>query len=118
MSMQSESAERRRDVRAQASPPTRIVRIGGGERVEVLNTSYRGLFLRTSGTPPRLNELIKLRIELPSVVVEMHAIPVRIVVDARGRSGVGIRFFALNGEEKRLWDAYITALLGPKRLAA
>jgi len=103
--------ERRRDVRAYASPPAQILRIGGPEKVEILNASYRGLFIRTFGPPPQTGQLLRIRITLPTKIVEMNAIPVRVVTDAAGRPGIGVRFFALNGEEKRHWESYINGLL-------
>ncbi|MBX3198848.1 MAG: PilZ domain-containing protein [Labilithrix sp.] len=112
-----EPSDRRRDVRAHVSPPAHIMRIGSAERIEILNASYRGLFIRTNAPPP-LNQLLRLRIELPSQSVEVNCIPVRVVVDGAGRPGIGVRFFALNGEDKRLWESYITSLLSPRRMAA
>ncbi|MBX3228586.1 MAG: PilZ domain-containing protein [Labilithrix sp.] len=113
-----DSSERRRDLRAHASPPLHIVRIGSVEKVEVLNVSYRGLFVRMD-EPPQLNELLKVRVELPGKkVINAHVVSVRIVPDAQGRAGVGVRFFALVGEEKRAWESYITSLVSPRRAAA
>ena len=48
----------------------------------------------------------------------VHCVPVRTVVDANGRVGVGVRFFALNGEDKQLWESYISSLLAPRTVAA
>ncbi len=116
--MQEPPAERRRDVRTHASPPAQIRRIGSAERVEILNASFRGLFLRVSGEAPPLNQLFKLRIDLPTRIVDVHCVPVRVVVDAHGRTGIGVRFFALNGDDKRVWETYIASLLSPRRVAA
>lgn len=113
-----QNTERRRDVRAHASPPAQILRIGAAERVEILNASYRGLFIRTNGGAPPLNQLLKVRIELPTRTIEINCIPVRVVVDGSGRPGIGVRFFALNGEDKQLWESYIASLLAPRRAAA
>lgn len=110
--------DRRREVRAQASPPAQIRRLGALERVEIVNASYRGLFIRTRGGPPPLNQLLKVQIDLPSKTVEINCVPVRVVADPAGRAGVGVRFFALNGEDKRSWEAYISSLLAPRRAAA
>jgi hypothetical protein len=114
----SEASERRRDVRVHVSPPAQIIRLKTAERIEILNASYRGLFVRTTGNAPQMNELVRIRIELPNTTVDIHAIPVRVVVDAQGRPAFGLRFFALNGEDKRLWESYITNLLAPRRAAA
>ncbi|MBX3209187.1 MAG: PilZ domain-containing protein [Labilithrix sp.] len=112
-----DSSDRRRDVRAHASPPAQILRVGSAERIEILNASYRGLFIRTN-TPPPLNQLLRIRIELPTKTVELNGVPVRVVADGSGRAGIGVRFFALNGEDKRFWESYITSLLSPRRMAA
>ncbi len=111
--------ERRRDVRAYASPIAHIMRRTGAERIEVLNASYRGLFFRCqSGEAPPLNQLLHVRIELSSRSVDLNAIAVRVVPDAQGRLGVGVRFFCLNGEDKAFWETYITSLLTPGRRVA
>jgi len=116
--MEHENTERRRDLRAHASPPAQIRRLGSAERVEILNASFRGLFIRTGKAAPPLNQLLKVRIELPGKVIDVHCVPVRVVVDGSGRAGIGVRFFALNGEDKRMWESYITSLLSPRRVAA
>jgi hypothetical protein len=117
--MQSaKSQERRQDVRAYVSPPAQILRKGEPERIEIVNASYRGLFIRTAGAPPPTSQLIKLKIQLPPKTIEVHAVPVRIVTDPHGRTGVGLRFFALNGETRQIWDSYIGSLLSPRRVAA
>ncbi|HVH42797.1 MAG TPA: PilZ domain-containing protein [Labilithrix sp.] len=113
-----QQADRRRDVRAYVSPPAQIVRLGAKERIEILNASYRGLFIRTPEGAPALNQLLRVRIELPTKTVDINCIPVRVVVDGNGRAGVGVRFFALNGEDKRFWESYITSLISPRRMAA
>jgi len=110
-------AERRRDARLPVSPPAHIRKLGGPEKVEVVNASYRGLFMRCPNGPPRLNELFKLRIQLPKTHIDVNAVAVRVVVDPQGRPGVGVRFFALGGEEKRAWESYIHAVLSPRAAA-
>jgi hypothetical protein len=114
---QNDNPERRRDVRAYASPPVEILRRGGIEKVEALNVSYRGLFLRMP-TPPHANELLKVRVTLATKTLILNVVVVRSVVDAQGRHGVGVRFFALAGEEKRVWEGYITSLVAPNRRVA
>jgi hypothetical protein len=110
--------ERRRDIRAHASPPVEIIRIGTADKVEALNVSYRGLFLRMP-TAPNLNELLKVRVQIPGHVITINVIAVRVVTDAQGRAGVGVKFFALSGDEKRYWEAYISSLVaGQRRQAA
>lgn len=114
-----ENSERRRDVRAHASPIAHVMRISGAERIEVINASYRGLFFRCApGAAPPLNQLLRIRIELSTRQVDINAIAVRVVSDPQGRLGVGLRFFALNGEDKQHWDSYITNLIMPGRRVA
>jgi len=110
----NQPAERRRDIRTFVSPPAQILRVGSAERVEILNASYRGLFIRLSGGAPPLNHLLKVQIQLPTRIVVVHCVPVRMIVDANGRAGIGVRFFALNGEDKQTWESYIGSLLAPR----
>jgi hypothetical protein len=113
-----EASERRRETRAHVSPPAQIVRVGWLEPVEVLNASYRGLFIRTDGAAPPTGELLRMRIELPAKTIDINAVAVRVIQDANGRAGVGLRFFALNGEDKRIWEGFIASLLAPRRADA
>ena len=83
----------------------------------MLDASYRGLYIR-SDTPPPERELIKLRIDLPTRQLEVHAVVVRIVVDAKGHSGIGLRFFALNGQDRTDWENFITGVLRERAKAA
>jgi hypothetical protein len=108
------NAERRRDARMPVSPPAQIRKITGSERVEVVNASYRGLYLRCPNGAPPLNQLFKIRIQLPKTHIDLNAVAVRVVVDSLGRPGIGVRFFALGGEDKRQWESYIAATLAPR----
>ena len=112
-----ESNERRRDVRARISLPIHVVRRGGAETVEMLDASYRGLFIRTEEPPPE-RQLVKLLVELPTRDIELHAVVVRLVVDPLGRTGVGLRFFALNGEDRIAWESYISSVVNRRAQAA
>ena len=113
-----EQDDRRRDARARISLPTHVVRRGGMEPIEMLDASYRGLFVRMDDPPPE-RELVKLVIEMPDDrEMEVHAVAVRIVVDSLGRCGVGLRFFALNGLERSAWESFISSLLHRRARAA
>ena len=114
--MQDE-AERRRDARARIALPIHLVRRGGMETVEMLDASYRGLFVRTDEPPPE-RQLVKLLIELPERDLEVHAVVVRIVTDPLGRSGVGLRFFALNGQDRADWEGFISSVIHRRANAA
>lgn len=113
-----EEADRRRDTRARISLPTHVVRRGGMETVEMLDASYRGLFVRMDDPPPE-RQLVKLVVELPGDgEMEVHAVVVRLVVDPVGRCGVGLRFFALNGQERSAWESFISSLINRRAKAA
>ena len=110
--------DRRRDARARISLPTHVIRRGGMETVDMLDASYRGLFVRMDAPPPE-RELVKLLIEMPDDrQLEVHAVVVRIVMDPLGRCGVGLRFFALNGQERIAWESFISSLLHRRARAA
>jgi hypothetical protein len=88
------------------------------ETVEMLDASYRGLFVRMDDPPPE-RELVKLLVELPDdKEMEVHAVVVRLVMDPLGRCGVGLRFFALNGQERVAWESFIGSLLQKRARAA
>ncbi|HEY8076400.1 MAG TPA: PilZ domain-containing protein [Labilithrix sp.] len=114
-----DSQERRRDARARISLDTCIVRRGEDQPIEMLDASYRGLLLRVVD-PPQLRELVKLRITLPNACeLEMHAVVVRVVgAAAEGGMDVGLRFFALNGEERRIWEGFIHEIVNARAKAA
>lgn len=113
-----EDTEPRRDTRARISLPAHVVRRGGMEAIETLDASYRGLFVRMDDPPPE-RELVKLRIELPGEQeMEVHAVVVRLVVDPVGRCGVGLRFFALNGQERSAWESFISNIINRRAKAA
>ncbi len=114
-----ESRERRRDLRARISLPICLVRRGGVEPIEMLDASYRGLLLRIVD-PPELRELVKLRVTLPhDGELEMHAVVVRVVSESdEGAMDVGLRFFALNGDERRIWEAFIQDVVHTRARAA
>jgi len=88
------------------------------EPVEMLDASYRGLFIRMSD-PPSEREVIKLKVELPEGrLLEIHAVVMRRVTDSVGRTGVGLRFFALNGKDRADWEGFVTKLIHRRDRAA
>lgn len=113
-----EHSDRRTDVRARIALPIHIVRRGGMETVEMLDASYRGLFVRMDDPPPE-RQLVKLVLELPGdEQLEVHAVVVRLVTDSVGRCGVGLRFFALNGHERTTWERFMSSVLHKRARAA
>ena len=87
------------------------------ETVEMLDGSYRGLFIRIEDPPPE-RQLVKLVVELPTRDIECHAVVVRIVIDPLGRAGVGLRFFALNGQDRADWESFLSSILHKRARAA
>ena len=83
----------------------------------MLDASYRGLYVRMEEAPPE-RRLVKLLIELPNKDLECHAVVVRLVMDPVGRTGVGLRFFALNGQDRADWESFIGSLLHRRVRAA
>jgi hypothetical protein len=113
-----DQSDRRTDVRARIALPVHRVRRGGMETVEMLDASFRGLFVRMED-PPHERELVKLLVELPGEnQLEMHAVVVRLVVDTLGRCGVGLRFFALNGQERATWESFSSSVIHRRARAA
>lgn len=102
--------DRRRDQRTRISITARILMRSGAIPVEMVDASVRGLFLRMEEAPP-IRQLIKLSIDLPSGTRVFHAVVVRIVEDQLGHAGVGLRFFALNGENKAEWESFVAQAL-------
>jgi len=65
--------------------------------------------------PPPVRQLVRLRIKLPARELEAHGVVVRIVEDAYGRAGVGLRFFALNGQDRAEWERFISSTIRAQR---
>jgi c-di-GMP-binding flagellar brake protein YcgR len=103
--------ERRRDVRANISLPVSIVRAGQVDFVKMVDASFRGVLLRMKEAPP-VNQLVKLRVRLPIGENEIHGVVVRIADDmTSGLKSVGVRFFALNGQERSEWESFIASVI-------
>ncbi len=84
----------------------------------MLDASFRGIFARMDNPPPE-RQLVKLVVEVDKdLALEMHAVVVRLVKDPVGRWGVGLRFFALNGQERADWERHISACLLKRARAA
>ena len=110
--------ERRADQRINLDLPVYILRRGALERIEMLEASYRGLFVRMA-SPPSMRELVRLRIDLPSRELITHAVVARVVAeDDSGLSGIGMRLFLLQDQEKQEWQGYLAQLIHGRRRAA
>ena len=103
--------ERRIDQRINHSLPAYIIRRGLCEPVELLEVSYRGLFLRTH-SKHEVRDLVKLRIELPARELVTHGVVARVVTDPHSTvTGLGMRFFALRDHDKNVWETYVQSLV-------
>jgi hypothetical protein len=111
------SHERRRDVRVRILLPAERVLLGRVEPVEIVEVSYRGLLFTTASAPPAINELIRLRVSLPSGPISLHAVPVR-ETSHRGAPAFGCKLFALGGEHKDAWQAFVAYALRADASAA
>ena len=113
------SSERRRDARARISLACAIVRRGGNETAKTLDASYRGLCLQTSDAIPQ-RQLIRLRIEIPGrdEALETHGVVMRAAKDALGRWEIGLKFFALNGQDQVDWESFVAGRIYQRRQAA
>lgn len=109
--------DRRKEVRARITIPVQILRRSERVAVQMIDASFRGLFLRVTAAP-QVRELVKLRIELPTRELVVHAVVVRHTPEAGGRVGVGLSFFALNGQDKTDWQSFITNALHARARAA
>jgi hypothetical protein len=87
------------------------------EPIEMIEASYRGLFLRIA-EPPATRELIRLRIELPTRELDAHACVVRVIDATHGPSGVGVAFFALTDRDKSDWEEFVRDQILTRRRAA
>ena len=114
-----ETSERRRDARARISLPAYLLRRSGAESVETLDASYRGMCIR-SKLPLPYQQLLKLRFDLPGreVPLEAHAVVMRVRADAMGRFEIGIRFFALNGQDQVDWESFVARKIYKRAEAA
>ncbi|AKU98124.1 hypothetical protein AKJ09_04788 [Labilithrix luteola] len=88
----------------------------------MLDASFRGLFLQMEEAPP-VRQLVKLRIRLPKAGGEarelvVHAVVVRVVDGQHGQPGVGLRFFALNGQDRSDWESFVAGLIRARTRAA
>ena len=117
VAMAMNDIERRRDARARITIPAEVVRRGERVAVQMVDASYRGLFLRMPSAPA-VRELIKRRIVLPTRELFAHAVVVRHTEEPGGRAGVGLRFFALNGQDRSDWESFVTSVLNARARAA
>ena len=106
-------AEQRRDKRYPVKMPARLVQ--GHDIVHLLteDVSFRGLFLRTD-SPPRLRQLVRIEIDLPSKKqFSAHGMAVH-VVEAPGTAGrvpgVGVQFYAVDREASAVWDEFVNSI--------
>ncbi len=92
-----------------------IVQAGRNQhRARTEDVGERGVFVRTD-TPPRLRQLLRLEIALPGdpAPLSVHGMAVH-VIEPGGSSaripGVGVQFYALNGDVAGRWGAFFGRL--------
>ena len=90
--------------------PAVHVKRGGEEEIEVLDASYRGMYV-SMRSAPRINELLRFRVSLPMRDVTVHAVVVRLTRDRHDRVGVGLRLFAMNGADLVDWQQFVRVAL-------
>lgn len=103
---QSRAGEQRRGRRYRQRLPVDLHSQRGAKRLFTHDVGAHGLFLLMN-EPPRERHVVKLTIHLPDG-------PIAAVAHGTHTSnrGMGVQFFALAGESKRRWDAYLSALGG------
>ena len=91
----------------------------GDEQARTLDASYRGLCLQTKDAVPQ-RQLIRLRIALPGRAepLDTHGVVMRASQDAFGRWELGLRFFALNGQDQVDWESFVAAKIYNRKMAA
>jgi hypothetical protein len=103
-------ANARRDQRYRIAIPVTIV---SRDPVTVLteNVSFRGMFLRTDNPPPRMH-LIRVRIALPNteIALDTNVVVVSSSLPGARAPGVGVTFFALNGDTQKEWETFISTV--------
>src|SRR5262245_45527839 len=98
----------RRDRRYHFKIPVSIITRSGDVELVTEDVSYRGVFLRTTQPPPKM-QLIRLRLALPTQ--EKKIITNAMVAHVTGKAarvpGAGLSFFGLDGESRRQWEQFI-----------
>lgn len=93
----------RRDARVDVSVPVALRR--GSRTIELWTSdvSFRGLFLEMATDTPPLRSLVQLRVSLPNVNFDTHAMCVHTVDGV----GVGLQFWGLSGADRAAWDDFV-----------
>ncbi len=74
----------------------------------IVSASPRGFVVRFEEATPKLGELMRLLVHLPSSDIVMHAVATRFV-EHPSEVLAACRTFALSGAEKDLWENAILA---------
>jgi hypothetical protein len=82
--------------------------------VHTTNISFSGVFLRTSAMPP-IQQLIQFHVTIPNreEPLRMLGVVVRTVPpgpEGCGPSGIGVRFYGFDGEDRLAWIRYVSSL--------
>jgi hypothetical protein len=100
----------RREARVDARVVVEIQKKRSSVMVETSDVSFRGLFVRTQEPLP-LRALVRLRVALPSRMLEAHAMVVHVV----DGGGAGLQFWGLSGADRAAWDDFVRGLVQAKR---
>lgn len=98
----------RRELRYEIAIPVTLLSPRGDVALRTVDVSHRGMFLRTDEPPGKL-QLLRVRIALPTTARELVVNVVAMYVSRGGPrgNGVGVSFFALNGDARNDWERFI-----------
>lgn len=109
------SSNQRREARAVVAIPIVLVRGKTELRLETLDVSFRGVFVRVpTSSRAALRSLVRLRVELPTGGFEAHAMVVHVGVRSEVE-GMGLQFWGLSGNERRAWETFVSRVHGAQR---
>lgn len=99
------------DPRVTVSLPVELVRIRRIVEATVRDVSYGGLFIET-GEALRPFSLVRLKIQLPYQLIQVHGVVAHAELD-----GAGLHFFGLAGPDRIAWNDYVRDRLMEARAA-
>ena len=82
------------------------------QRARTEDVGQRGVFVRTD-TPPKLRQLVRLEITLPAEAspLSVHGMAVHVIEPGGPRvPGVGVQFYAVDGDTSARWAAFLGGL--------
>ena len=72
------------------------------------NVSFRGMFLRTDARLPKMH-LLRVQIAVPTCAtpIDTHVVVMTVLPAGVRAAGVGVAFFALEGEARKEWENFV-----------